>query len=144
MFYAYVIQSEKDGSFYKGHCEDLETRIHQHNSGQTQAIKSRLPFRLVYHEVFLSRDQAIREREHLDRSFSLGAASIRTLFSSFSFSLSFSVYCRGPIAWVLLISTAIHIHKLPKQKCHYALPNFNSDQMQICIEFHLYRYVLLI
>ncbi len=64
MFYAYVIQSEKDGSFYKGHCEDLEIRIQQHNSGQTQSIKSRLPFRLVYHEVFLTRDEAIKREKY--------------------------------------------------------------------------------
>ncbi len=63
MFYAYVIQSEKDNSLYKGHCEDLELRLKQHNSGLTRSIKSKIPFKLIYSEAFVTREAAIqRER----------------------------------------------------------------------------------
>jgi putative endonuclease len=55
MFFAYVIQSEIDGSLYKGHCEDLQKRLQQHNSGQTQSIKSKIPHVLIYSEEFLTR-----------------------------------------------------------------------------------------
>jgi putative endonuclease len=59
MYYAYVIKSLKDGSFYKGHCSDLEKRLKQHNDGQTESIKSKVPFVIVYSEVFELREEAI-------------------------------------------------------------------------------------
>ena len=59
MFYAYVIRSLKDGSFYKGHCENIEKRIMQHNSGMTRSISNRVPFELVYFEEFEMKSSAI-------------------------------------------------------------------------------------
>jgi putative endonuclease len=64
MFLAYVIQSAIDGSLYKGHCEDLQKRIQQHNSGQTQSIKSKIPYTLIYFEEFLSRTEAIKRESY--------------------------------------------------------------------------------
>jgi putative endonuclease len=55
MFFAYIIQSKIDGSFYKGYCEDLQKRLQQHNSGQTQSIKNKIPFELIYSEEFKTR-----------------------------------------------------------------------------------------
>ncbi len=46
-YFAFVIKSTIDGSFYKGHCEDLQKRLQQHNAGQTQSIKSKVPFELI-------------------------------------------------------------------------------------------------
>jgi len=63
MFYTYVIKSLKDGSFYKGHCENIEVRIKQHNSGITKSIAKKTPFELVYFEEFATREHAvIREK----------------------------------------------------------------------------------
>ena len=59
MFYAYVIRSIKDGSFYKGHCENIEKRIVEHNSGMTKSISHTLPFELVYYEEFETRELAV-------------------------------------------------------------------------------------
>jgi putative endonuclease len=64
MFYAYVLQSEKDESFYKGHCEHLEERIKQHNLGMTASIKNRIPFKLVYSEIFETRPEAIKRERY--------------------------------------------------------------------------------
>jgi putative endonuclease len=64
MFYAYIIQSEKDQSFYKGHCEDLETRLNQHNSGMTLSIKNKIPFKLIYSESFPIREEAIKREKY--------------------------------------------------------------------------------
>ena len=58
-YFAYVIKSKIDGSLYKGHCEDLQKRLQQHNAGQSQSIKSKTPFELVYFEEFSSREEAI-------------------------------------------------------------------------------------
>jgi putative endonuclease len=59
MFYAYVIKSLANGQFYKGHCENLEKRLDQHNAGKTRSIKHATPFKIVYHEAFETREQAI-------------------------------------------------------------------------------------
>ncbi len=58
-YFAYVIKSTIDGSFYKGHCEDLQKRLQQHNAGQTQSIKGKIPFDLIYFEEFSSSEEAI-------------------------------------------------------------------------------------
>lgn len=63
MFYAYVIQSSRDSTyFYKGHCQNLEIRLAQHNSGMTASIKNKIPFVLVYFEEYEHLNDAI-ERE---------------------------------------------------------------------------------
>jgi len=63
MFYAYVIQSLKDTSYYyKGHCENMDKRLVQHNSGMTISIRNKIPFKLAYCEEFTELNDAI-ERE---------------------------------------------------------------------------------
>jgi putative endonuclease len=65
MFYVYVLKSEVDGSLYKGHCQDIEVRIKQHNSGQTVSIKNKIPFVLIYKEEFETREEAIKRERYL-------------------------------------------------------------------------------
>jgi putative endonuclease len=63
MFYAYVAKSLSSDYFYKGHCEDLDVRLRQHNSGKTVSVRPYLPLKLVYFEKFDTREEAIhRER----------------------------------------------------------------------------------
>ena len=52
MFYAYILKSVNHNYFYKGHCENLELRLKEHNSGMTSSIKSYIPFKIVYTEEF--------------------------------------------------------------------------------------------
>ena len=67
MFHAYVLKSINHDFFYKGHCEDLDERLMQHNSGMTQSIRPYMPFIIVYSEEFLTREEAI-EREKYFKS----------------------------------------------------------------------------
>jgi putative endonuclease len=62
MYYAYVLQSMADGRLYKGHCENIENRLKEHNAGKTKSTEGYVPWKLVYFETFKSRDEAI-ERE---------------------------------------------------------------------------------
>ena len=64
MFYAYVLKSIESDFFYKGHCENLEIRLQQHNSGETESIKHYLPFYVVYFEVFSTRAEAIKREKY--------------------------------------------------------------------------------
>ena len=64
MFYAYVIRSIKFNYYYKGHCENLEVRLSQHNSGVTISIRKYVPFEIVYFEQFETREQAIKRERY--------------------------------------------------------------------------------
>ncbi|MEZ4787782.1 MAG: GIY-YIG nuclease family protein [Flavobacterium haoranii] len=63
-FYTYVLKSDKDGRLYKGHTENLETRLLQHNSGKTPSTKPYLPWELVYFEEFFTREEAILREKY--------------------------------------------------------------------------------
>lgn len=48
-----------DGSYYTGHTDNLEARIGMHMSGRIKGYtESRLPVKLVYSEIFPTRDEA--------------------------------------------------------------------------------------
>jgi putative endonuclease len=64
MFYAYVLKSIQQDYFYKGHCENLEKRLAEHNAGLTKSIRAFIPFRIVYYEEFESRQDAIRREKY--------------------------------------------------------------------------------
>jgi len=64
MFYAYVIKSSKFDFYYKGHCEDLDRRLLQHNSGMAVSIKQYTPFEIVYFEKLETREDAIRKEKY--------------------------------------------------------------------------------
>jgi putative endonuclease len=64
MFFAYVIKSINFDFFYKGHCENLENRLKEHNSGMTISIKPYLPFKIVHFEQFETRIEAIKREKY--------------------------------------------------------------------------------
>lgn len=58
-YYVYILRSKVDGRLYKGHTEDLDQRLNQHNSGKTKSTKGFVPWDLVYHEKYETREEAI-------------------------------------------------------------------------------------
>ena len=60
MYYLFIIQSQKDLSFYVGSTSNLEDRVNRHNSGRSPFTKARMPWKLVYSETFSSESEAIR------------------------------------------------------------------------------------
>jgi putative endonuclease len=80
MFYAYVIKSIEHAYFYKGHCGDLQFRLHQHNSGQTVSIKHYAPFELAYFEEFQTRDEAVKREKYFKSA--AGRRFLKTKISS--------------------------------------------------------------
>ena len=60
MFYTYILECS-DGSFYTGYTNDLERRVRVHNMGKgAKYTKARLPCRLVYYEIFISKSEAMK------------------------------------------------------------------------------------
>ena len=64
MFFAYVLKSIHCDFYYKGHCENLQQRLAQHNSGMTQSIRPYIPFQIVYSEQFQTRNEAIKREKY--------------------------------------------------------------------------------
>ncbi len=65
MFYVYVLFSLRDRKLYVGYTENLEQRIKQHNNGKNESTKERLPVKLIYHEVYLTKVEALRREKFL-------------------------------------------------------------------------------
>ncbi|MCX6992106.1 MAG: GIY-YIG nuclease family protein [Kiritimatiellaeota bacterium] len=63
MFYFYILKSQRTGLLYKGHTQDIDARLKQHNAGKTRSTKNGIPWQLIYRESFATREEAIaRER----------------------------------------------------------------------------------
>ena len=68
MFYAYVLKSIEHDYYYKGHCENPEERLREHNAGMTKSIRPYIPFKLVYLESFNTREEAITREKYFKSS----------------------------------------------------------------------------
>lgn len=65
MYYTYVLQSQKDKKFYAGFTENLKLRFERHNKGLVESTKDRRPFKLIYYEACLDRDDATKREKYL-------------------------------------------------------------------------------
>jgi len=79
MFFAYVLKSTIADYYYKGHCENLQKRIVEHNNGMTKSIKHLIPFKLVYYEVFDTRDEAYNREKYFKTSAGRRYLKLKTL-----------------------------------------------------------------
>jgi len=63
MFFVYILQSERDGTYYVGYSHDVNSRLKEHNCGKVRYTKGHAPYKIVYIESCVSRRQAeIREQ----------------------------------------------------------------------------------
>ena len=54
----------KDMGFYTGFTKDLKLRFEQHNKGKVESTKNRRPFKLIYYEASLGKDDAVRREKY--------------------------------------------------------------------------------
>lgn len=66
-FYVYILRSLKDHSYYVGQCNDLDWRMSKHSEGMSKYTVSKRPLRLVYFEVYLSRQESIKREKQIKR-----------------------------------------------------------------------------
>ena len=63
-YVVYIMKSHKDGSYYIGHTQNLDSRLERHNQGRVTYTKSKRPWELAYLEEYPDRSSAIaREQE---------------------------------------------------------------------------------
>jgi putative endonuclease len=60
MFFAYILKSEKDNSYYYGSTSDLEKRLLNHNKGKVRYTKGKMPWKIHYYESFASKSEAYK------------------------------------------------------------------------------------
>ncbi len=64
-FFAYIIKSLKDGTYYIGSTQDLSARLERHNQGRSKYTKSRKPWELVHYEEHPDRSTAMKREGHI-------------------------------------------------------------------------------
>ena len=69
MYYVYVLESERDGRLYIGFTGNLNRRIDLHNSGKVESTRRRIPFKLIYYEASLCKDDAVRRERYLKTTY---------------------------------------------------------------------------
>ncbi|MEO6480627.1 MAG: GIY-YIG nuclease family protein [Ferruginibacter sp.] len=67
MYYVYIIESLKDGDFYKGSTENYLRRLEEHNNGQSKFTKSKLPWNLIFVSLFETKRDALIEEKRLKK-----------------------------------------------------------------------------
>ena len=61
----YILQSDRDGSFYIGHTVRMDERLRRHNEGRSIYTKNKIPWQVVYQEEYLTRSQAMEREQEL-------------------------------------------------------------------------------
>lgn len=75
MYYVYLLQSQKNKSLYIGCTSDLKKRIAMHNDGKSYHTKKYVPWKLIYFEGFLAKEDAFGR----EKSLKLHAQGLRRL-----------------------------------------------------------------
>lgn len=65
MYYVYVLQSKKNLYLYKGFTKDLKKRIEEHEKGLNESTKNNRPWKLIYCEIFINKNDAIAREKYL-------------------------------------------------------------------------------
>ncbi len=86
MYYVYVLRSERDKKFYIGFTKDLKQRIEKHKKGQVTTTKNRLPIKLIFCEIYLSRKDAKRREKFFKTT--KGKATLKILLKSYLKSIN--------------------------------------------------------
>ena len=83
-YFLYIIQSDKDGTYYVGSTQDIKDRLARHNQGRSNYTRNRGPWEVVYFEEYsrrvdaVKREKAIKNRKRRDYIESLVKASRQT------------------------------------------------------------------
>ncbi len=65
MYYVYILQSQKDGSYYVGFTTNLKKRIQEHNWHLSKYSKTKAPFELIWFCGFKNKKKSLDFEEYL-------------------------------------------------------------------------------
>ena len=72
-YFIYILQSERDGSYYVGHTSNLDKRLKRHNEGRSTYTRTRIPWRVIYQEALPSRKAAMKREKKIKSMKSRGS-----------------------------------------------------------------------
>ena len=68
MFYVYLIESLKFGTYYIGQTRDVNERLENyHNTGRCTYTKQRTPWKLLAYKIFPTRGEAMKEERRIKK-----------------------------------------------------------------------------
>ncbi|MFH1457143.1 MAG: GIY-YIG nuclease family protein [Patescibacteria group bacterium] len=67
MYLVYIIQSEKDNSYYVGHTGNIENRLTEHNTKKCKYTSTKAPWKLRYIEKFETKGEAMKREDEIKR-----------------------------------------------------------------------------
>ena len=70
-YYVYIIQSQKDNSFYIGYSQNPESRLEKHNNANTGYTSTKKPWMLVHTEEYETKTLAIKREKYIKKQKSL-------------------------------------------------------------------------
>jgi putative endonuclease len=66
MFYTYIVTSQRNGTLYTGHTDDIAQRAYQHKTGQFPGFSKKYNCRnLVWYEEHATRDEAFKRERRI-------------------------------------------------------------------------------
>jgi len=65
MYYVYLLKSENNSKWYTGTTSDLRKRFKQHNDGRSTYTKNKGPWKLIYYEACLDKQDAYAREKYL-------------------------------------------------------------------------------
>lgn len=65
MQYVYILQSQKDKSYYTGTTHDLQKRLKDHNWHTVKSTKSKAPYKIIWYCAFLDKNKAFELEKYL-------------------------------------------------------------------------------
>lgn len=83
MYNVYVLRSYVSGKIYVGFTEKtVEERIKEHNRGTNNWTKGQKPFKLIYYESFVCKEDALRREKFLKTG--IGNRVVKAIVNEFS------------------------------------------------------------
>lgn len=79
MFCVYIIQSQKDSSYYVGSTGDLKKRFGEHNKSEGRYTSSRIPYELKWYCAFQNKEKAFDFEKYLKQGSGFALARKRLL-----------------------------------------------------------------
>ena len=67
-YYVYVLESINYARLYIGYTLDIEARVEKHNRAVNFSTKSYAPWRLIFYEAYLNKQDALRREKYLKTS----------------------------------------------------------------------------
>ena len=67
MFFTYILYSRSLDRYYIGHTHDLALRLERHNAGWSKSTKAGIPWKILYHEEYDTKGEAMKRENEIKR-----------------------------------------------------------------------------